>query len=140
MELNRKQFDILEALATSKDPLTQRKLEDTTGYSLGTINRVVKELSKEGLCGRDELRGGGVHDVEVRFHLPPGVERDEVSIDCPGELSWERCKFSEGFNLRREGWCAVFRQRLEFPCVIDWKVGSMPVVNKDQLPSRSVQS
>ncbi len=98
------------------------------------------ELSKEGLCGRDELRGGGVHDVEVRFHLPPGVERDEVSIDCPGELSWARCEFSEGFNLRREGWCAVFRQRLEFPCVIDWKMGSMPVVNKDQLPSRSVQS
>lgn len=96
------------------------------------------ELLPEGLRGRDELRGSGAHDVEVRFHLPPGVERDQVSIDCPGELSWEKCEFAEGFNLRREGWCAVFRQRLEFPCVIDWKVGSMPDV--DQLPSRSVQS
>lgn len=81
------------------------------------------ELSADGLCGRDELRGKGVHAVEVRFHLPPGVEREEVKIGCPGELEWERCEFAEGFNLRREGWCAVFRQRTDFPCAIEWKVG-----------------
>ena len=64
MELNRKQFDILEALATSKDPLTQRKLEDTTGYSLGTINRVVKELSKEGLIHRGTITDDGIQALE----------------------------------------------------------------------------
>ncbi len=64
MELNRKQFDILEALATSKNPLTQRKLEDTTGYSLGTINRVVKELSKEGLIHRGTITDDGIQALE----------------------------------------------------------------------------
>ncbi|MBQ9827026.1 MAG: NTP transferase domain-containing protein [Firmicutes bacterium] len=64
MELNRKQFDILEALATSKEPLTQRKLEDTTGYSLGTINRVVKELSKEGLIHRGTITDDGIQALE----------------------------------------------------------------------------
>ena len=64
MELNRKQFDILEVLATSKDPLTQRKLEDTTGYSLGTINRAVKELSKEGLIHRGTITDDGIQALE----------------------------------------------------------------------------
>ena len=64
MELNRKQFDILGALATSKEPLTQRKLEDTTGYSLGTINRVVKELSKEGLIHRGTITDDGIQALE----------------------------------------------------------------------------
>ena len=41
MELSRKQFDVLEAFATAKDSLTQRQLEEITGHSLGTINRVV---------------------------------------------------------------------------------------------------
>lgn len=44
-KLTRKQFDILEALAVSKASLTQRQLEEQTGHSLGTINRVVKELT-----------------------------------------------------------------------------------------------
>ena len=64
MELNRKQFDILEALATSKGPLTQRKLEETTGYSLGTINRVVKELAEAGLISGGAITNDGVKALE----------------------------------------------------------------------------
>ena len=64
MELNRKQFDILEALATSKEPLTQRKLEETTGYSLGTINRVVKDLSESGLIAGGTITNAGVKALE----------------------------------------------------------------------------
>ena len=45
MELTRKQFDILEAMATSNASLTQRDLEKITKHSLGTINRTVKELT-----------------------------------------------------------------------------------------------
>ena len=55
MALTRKQFDILEALASSTETLTQRKLEEITGHSLGTINRVVKELTEAGL-----VRGGAI--------------------------------------------------------------------------------
>ena len=45
MELTRKQFDILEAMATNNASLTQRDLEKITKHSLGTINRTVKELT-----------------------------------------------------------------------------------------------
>jgi len=49
MELTRKQFDILVLLAEEKMGLTQRELEKATGYSLGTINKTVRELTGEGL-------------------------------------------------------------------------------------------
>lgn len=43
-ELSRKEFDILEILATSTEALSQRQLEVRTKYSLSTVNRIVKEL------------------------------------------------------------------------------------------------
>ena len=48
MSLSRKQFDILELIATADVPLTQREIEKATGYSLGTVNRVIKELTEAG--------------------------------------------------------------------------------------------
>lgn len=48
-QLTRKQFDILSTVALSEKKLSQRKLEETTGYSLGTINKTVKELTDAGL-------------------------------------------------------------------------------------------
>lgn len=54
MELTRKQFDVLEAmLATSS--LTQRELQEQTGYALGTVNRVLRSLTEAGL-----VQGGAV--------------------------------------------------------------------------------
>ena len=50
MELTRKQFDVLETLASAKDRLTQRDIEKITRYSLGTVNRVMKELMEAGLA------------------------------------------------------------------------------------------
>lgn len=44
MELTRKQFDILEALAMTGSSLTQREIATITKYSVGTINKVLKEL------------------------------------------------------------------------------------------------
>ena len=44
--LSRKQFDLLEVLATARDPMTQRDLEKATRYSLGTINRVAREMNR----------------------------------------------------------------------------------------------
>lgn len=80
------------------------------------------ELTESGLKGADYLNGKGNHDVEVRFHLPPGVEKCDIAIDCSGELSWESCEFAEGWNLRKPGLCAVFGQKLKFPCKIEWSI------------------
>ena len=80
------------------------------------------ELTADGLKGRDELNGKGEHDVEIRFHLPPGVGKDEVTIACPGELTWEACLFAEGWNVRKPGLCAVFRSRQKFPVSLSWSV------------------
>ena len=80
------------------------------------------ELTADGLKGRDELNGKGEHDVEIRFHLPPGVGKDEVTIECPGELVWEECLFAEGWNVRKPGLCAVFRSRQKFPVSLSWSL------------------
>ena len=53
--LSRKQFDLLEVLATSREAMTQRGLEKATRYSLGTINRVARELNRLGFT-----KGGGI--------------------------------------------------------------------------------
>ena len=64
MELTRKQFDILETLATAKESLTQRGIEKRTGYSLGTINRVMKELSEAGFVQNGAITNSGINALE----------------------------------------------------------------------------
>ena len=64
MELNRKQFDILEVLTSAKETLTQRELEKRTGYSLGTINRTIKELSEGGLIRDGRITNNGINALE----------------------------------------------------------------------------
>ena len=44
--LTRKQFDILSLLAEEKSTLSQRQLGEKTGHSLGTVNRVMQELTE----------------------------------------------------------------------------------------------
>ena len=80
------------------------------------------ELTESGLKGVDYLNGNGEHDVEVRFHLPPGVAKGDVTIDCPGKLSWEECDFAAGWNLRKPGLCAIYLLRLTFPAKIEWHI------------------
>ena len=64
MELSRKHFDILVAMAESKTPLKQRALEKATGYSLGTINRTVKELTEQGLAAEGSITNSGLTALE----------------------------------------------------------------------------
>ena len=65
MELSRKQFDVLEVLATNNDKLlTQRELEKLTGHSLGTINRVMKELAEAGLVSGGAISNSGINALE----------------------------------------------------------------------------
>ena len=49
MELTRKQFEVLEVLATRCSTLTQREVADLTSHSLGTVNRILKELAEKKL-------------------------------------------------------------------------------------------
>ena len=64
MNLTRKQFDILEAMATSKSDLTQRDLEKATKHSLGTINRTVKELTDLGYVSEGAITSSGINALE----------------------------------------------------------------------------
>ena len=64
MNLSRKQFDILVALAESKEVLSQRDLEKVTGYSLGTINRAVKELTETGYVSEGTITNQGIAALE----------------------------------------------------------------------------
>ena len=62
--LTRKQFDILEKLAGSAGPLSQRELEKATGYSLGTINKIMKEMTELEYVGNGEITEKGVAALE----------------------------------------------------------------------------
>ena len=64
MSLTRKQFDVLEAIATSSISLTQRQLEELTRHSLGTVNRVLKELTEAGLVSNGVITNDGVNALE----------------------------------------------------------------------------
>ncbi|MBQ1820774.1 MAG: NTP transferase domain-containing protein [Clostridia bacterium] len=62
--LTRKQFDLLEAYASAGAPLTQRELKDLTGYSLGTINRTMKELTEPGYVQKGRITAAGLDALE----------------------------------------------------------------------------
>lgn len=64
MSLTRKQFDVLEVLATNSESLTQRQLEEKTGHSLGTVNRILKELSELGYVENSTITNSGVNALE----------------------------------------------------------------------------
>lgn len=64
MELTRKQFDILVTMATAKTPLTQRELEKTTKHSLGTINKIVKELTELAYIAEGSITNEGLKALE----------------------------------------------------------------------------
>ena len=64
MQLTKKQFDILEVLATTGGPMTQRELEKETGHSLGTVNKVLKELSEEKYISGGTITNEGLSALE----------------------------------------------------------------------------
>ncbi len=64
MELTRKQFDLLAALANATDIMTQRRLEEVTGYSLGTVNVTLKSLNEMKLADRGGITPAGREALE----------------------------------------------------------------------------
>ena len=64
MELTRKQFTVMEKVISSETPLTQRDAEKLTGFSLGTVNKVFKELSDSGLILDGKATDKGIEVME----------------------------------------------------------------------------
>lgn len=62
--LERKQFDVLEILATEKKKITQRELGERTHYSLGTINKTLKELEEKGYIQNKAISEMGLSALE----------------------------------------------------------------------------
>ena len=64
MSLTRKQFDVLEVLATKQGLLSQRELESITGHSLGTVNKVMKELTDLNFVDNGSITNTGLSALE----------------------------------------------------------------------------
>lgn len=64
MELSQKQFDILSTIATSKEKLSQRQLEEKCGHSLGTINKIIKHFTEEGFVSEGAITADGLNALE----------------------------------------------------------------------------
>ena len=64
MELTRKQFGVLTVLVSSNESFSQRDLEKVTGYSLGTVHRVVKELTDAGYMDAGRITNAGINALE----------------------------------------------------------------------------
>lgn len=64
MNLTHKEFDVLAALAQADKTMTQRKLEETTHFSLSTINRVCKTLTENKLIKDGRITDEGLAALE----------------------------------------------------------------------------
>ena len=64
MEFSRNQFDVLSVLATNNNELSQRQLEELTGFSLGKVNKILKELSEGGFVSEGKITDKGFQDLE----------------------------------------------------------------------------
>lgn len=62
--LTRKQFDILSLLAEEKSTQSQRQLGEKTGHSLGTVNRVMQELTELQYVADGEITNAGISALE----------------------------------------------------------------------------
>jgi len=62
--LSRKQFDILSTVAVAEKPMSQRKLAEATEYSLGVVNRTVKDLAELGYLDNGSITAAGLNALE----------------------------------------------------------------------------
>ena len=62
MNLTKKQFSVLVALTNGR--LSQRELEEKTGHSLGSINKIIKELAAQGYVAEGAITDAGLGALE----------------------------------------------------------------------------
>ena len=63
-KLTRKQFDVMTVLIEEKDKISQRELAKITGYGLGTVNKVLKELDESGYVSDGTVTDKGIEALE----------------------------------------------------------------------------
>ena len=103
MNISKKQFEVLNVLRTAENP-SQRVIAQATGASLGTVNRIVKELEDEGLTKDGTVTPAGfeaLHPFKVdnaiimaaglssRF-APISYEKPKGLLRVRGEILIER--------------------------------------------------
>lgn len=64
MNLTRKQFDILTIIEENHDKLSQREISEQSGYGLGTVNKIVKELIEMSCLTQDGITKKGLDYLE----------------------------------------------------------------------------
>lgn len=57
--ITKKQFDILVYLAENSGKETQRAIAQKTGMSVGTVNKIITELTDDGLISGGEISEKG---------------------------------------------------------------------------------
>lgn len=62
--LTKKEFDVLTLLAETEKAFSQRELAEKLGISIGTINKVVRELSERKLYDRGTITQAGLDALE----------------------------------------------------------------------------
>lgn len=62
--LTKKEFDVLVLLTESETTMTQREISEALNLSVGTVNKVIKELSDKGLYSEYRITEEGVKELE----------------------------------------------------------------------------
>lgn len=70
LSLTKKQFDVLVAMEEAEGKVSQREISEMTGYGLGTINKMLKELTELG-CVED----GKITSAAYNYLEPYRVKR-----------------------------------------------------------------
>ena len=91
--INKKEFQILSLLAAEKGPVSQRQLSLRSGLSLGTVNKVVRELLERHLMGEMGISSEGLAALEpyrvrraVFIAAGFGSRLAPVTLDIPKPL------------------------------------------------------
>lgn len=63
-KITKKQFDVLETLATEKKKMSQRDIANSIGCSLGTVNKIVNELMEEKMIADGTITKKGLRALE----------------------------------------------------------------------------
>ena len=93
MELSRKAFKLLVELTKTDEALSQRKLAASTGYSLGSVNQIVRDLADRGLLLEGRITEEGLAALEpyrakraVFIAAGFGSRLAPVTLDTPKPL------------------------------------------------------
>jgi len=64
MELTKTQFDVLSTLAVTKEKLSQRQIQEASGHSLGTVNKILREFTDCGFIADGNITPTGLDALE----------------------------------------------------------------------------